>query len=377
MKKDPKRLRVLTIDGGGMRGLYSATYLDLLARRYSIAQKVPELDIGAGFNLIAGTSTGAIVACALAVGEPLENVVRLYRERGEKIFPIKMPEGRCLRKFLQAACQLCSRPRHLKDGTAALTSALNVVLRDTTLGDVWKNRKIALAIPAVEVSSYHSWVFKTPHPRNPEPNRHDENYKLVDVCLATSAAPTFRSLALVRNPDPSPNARGYHVFADGGLWANNPVLVGLIDALRMTSPGDSIDIFCLGTCPRPGGEIIEQNEIHRHLLGWNFGAKPLALSLNAQEFAFDRMAQMIARHVNRKCRIVRFPHGDVSADMMKYLALDEVRSKAMDALQVQAQNDVDETLHLMNRVDHNEGQLLKSLFKDFPSKKDKTWRGQK
>ena len=62
MTGERRRLRVLSIDGGGMRGLYTAAYLESLAKHYADTRKVAGLDIGKGFNLIVGTSTGAIIA---------------------------------------------------------------------------------------------------------------------------------------------------------------------------------------------------------------------------------------------------------------------------------------------------------------------------
>ena len=67
-------LRVLSIDGGGMRGLYSATYLSSLVKRYTKTRNLEGIDIGRGFDLITGTSTGAIIACVLAAGVPLDRV---------------------------------------------------------------------------------------------------------------------------------------------------------------------------------------------------------------------------------------------------------------------------------------------------------------
>src|SRR5579864_8274680 len=78
--------RVLCLDGGGMRGIYTASYISHLAHGFSEKRCVGRLDVGAGFNLIVGTSTGAIIGCALAAGIPPERVVRLYREHGSKIF---------------------------------------------------------------------------------------------------------------------------------------------------------------------------------------------------------------------------------------------------------------------------------------------------
>jgi len=86
MKLHEKPYRVLTIDGGGMRGLYSATVLDTLSRRFACNTNSELLDIGKGFDLIVGTSTGGILACALAAGVKTTEIINLYREEGSNIF---------------------------------------------------------------------------------------------------------------------------------------------------------------------------------------------------------------------------------------------------------------------------------------------------
>ncbi len=244
--------------------------------------------------------------------------------------------------------------------------ALHTTFEDTTLGSIWRDRQIALAIPAVEMSRHHSWVFKTPHLTK---SRHrDDDYKLVDVCLAATAAPVYRSMARINSPDTD----GHQVFIDGGLWSNNPVLIGLIDALEMTDRRDRIEVFCFGTCPRPDGELLGAGDVDRGILGWKCGGGVVTLALDAQEYAFDHMARMIARHVERDCRIVRFPHGSVPAGIMKYLDLDETNPKAMEALVAQAQKDVSETLSLCGDDNNPDGQLLHTLLTELPTIGDST-----
>ena len=351
----PKTLRVLSIDGGGMRGLYTSVYLSSLVRRYAVTRKATGLDIGKGFDLITGTSTGAIIACALAAGVPLDRVSTLYQKHGAEVFPLKLPGS-----IIRMMCQIRKRRRCLKAGAVALENTLRDVLDETTLSGVWQDRQIAVAIPVVEMSRHHSWVFKTPH--LPNTKHRDDGYKLVDVCLAATAAPVYRSMTRIENPDTS----GHHVFVDGGLWANNPVLVGLIDAMEMTSSGDRIEIFCLGTCPRPEGELIGADSLDRGFAEWRFGGGVVALGLDAQEFAFDNMARIIGRHVNRDCHIVRFPHGKIPADIMKYLDLDETAPAALEALVAQAQADVNETLSRCGDARNLDGQLLNTLLNSLP-----------
>lgn len=336
-----------------MRGLYASAYLAALGKRFADVREEPALDIGKGFDLIVGTSTGAVIACALAVGLPLDEVSRLYREHAKRIFPLSLMR----RRFLPV--NLVARRHFLKKGALALEQALSGAFGDTTLADVWRDRRIALAIPAVVMARHRPWVFKTRHFTGAMGR--DDGYRLVDVCLATTAAPLFRSMARVRNPDMD----GNRVFLDGGLWANNPVLVAMIEALELTEPGDDVEIFCLGTIPPPPGGAVRPREVHRGLLGWRFGAKVAALSISAQASAFDHMASKLMVHLDRNYTIGHFPRGDVPASIAKYLALDEARPEALEALVNQAHEDVDHAMSVRARGGAG-GRLLDSLFLDLP-----------
>ena len=349
--------RVLSIDGGGMRGIYTAAYLEALENAFSARRGCAQgLDVGKAFQLIVGTSTGALVGCGLAKGVRPAEMVRLYREHGAKIFPRKLPS----RLNVDLVAQIISRKRYLKQGDAALRQALIDIFEETTIGRLWEERGIALAIPAVDMSTYRAWVFKTPH--DPKTTHRDDLYTLVDICLASSAAPLFRSLAAVDHA----GGGGCDIFADGGLWANNPVMVALIEALRMVGGrDDEIEVFALGSCGKPEGEVMTKDAVHRGLLDWKFGGEAAKLSIAAQEFAFDMVAKLIVPHLKRPVRIIRFPSEKIPGAMLEYLDLDETRPVALEALTGQARRDANMTNSGIQQGTP-EGRMIEALFNDMP-----------
>ncbi|MGD0074728.1 MAG: CBASS cGAMP-activated phospholipase [Candidatus Binataceae bacterium] len=362
MTRETPPLRVLSLDGGGMRGTYTATYLDRIAMAFAKRRGVPALDIGAAFDLIVGTSTGGIIACALAAGISLADIVALYAEYGSAIFSRPLPSG-----VSGVILDNWRRPQALASGTASLRQELTRKFGEKKLGEIYSERGIALAIAAVEMSQHRAWVFKTPHLKGT--NHRDDNYTLVDVCLATSAAPIYRSLAAVNHPDRG--SSGFNMFVDGGLWANNPVLVGLIDALNLTESGQEIQLFCLGTCPVPAGEQIARNNADRGIVDWKFGGEAAGLAIDAQQFAFDQMAKMLARHLDRKCTVMRFPSDKVPASLIPYLGLDETRRDAINALINQARSDADMLNSKCAYTDTDaEAALVCSLFECAPTLTD-------
>ena len=350
--------RVLCIDGGGMRGVYTAAYLDELSRQYAIHRGLGEigLDVGKGFDLVVGTSTGAIVAAALATAVSPSRVLDLYRQKGSKIFPEKLPTG-VNWNFVK---QLYTRPRSLERGNTELSNALKAEFGSITLGELYASRSIGLAITAVEMSRHHAWIFKTPH--LPNSIGRDDNYRLYDVCLASSAAPIYRSLAAIENPD----GIGHRVFADGGLFANTPILVGLVDALQMTAIDQRIEIFSLGNCKRPTGDFIGKHNVHWGLDQWKFGGRVAVLSLDAQEDISWHIARLLSAHVDREVSLVRFPRGVVATELHDYLDLDEARPEATEALVMQAQADVNETFSYCGDESSLGGRQLKALLMDIP-----------
>lgn len=342
-----------------MRGIYTAAYLHGLIDSFSHRRNVEYLDLGKGFDLIVGTSTGAMIACALAAGVRMDRVVGLYREYGPRIFEQPVYDG------LKVVLNFFGRRSRLQRGAKALEEGLTGIFGQTTIGELYARRGIALAIPTVELSRHRAFVFKSAHLGGDR----DDNTRLVDACLASSAAPVFRSLASFKPADGLDPPR---VFADGGLWANNPVLVGMLDALRATARETEIDIFAMGTCPRPEGEHVDSADLDRSLYDWRFGAKAAQLGIAAQETAFDHMARLLANELHRHGRAVnvcRFPSDKVAASVMPYLDLDNTSKAAMDALVGQARTDVDITKSRCDDAKDSEGGAILRLFNAIPEMK--------
>lgn len=197
-------MKLLSIDGGGIKGLYSAAFLNSLEKIYG-KQTVDS------FDLIAGTSTGGIIALAIAARISLDEVVNFYKTWGPKIFhrKLKVPKNLIISKY----------------SNHQFTEALKEMFGDKTIADVYSaSHSPALCIASIDVIQGTPIVFKTPH--DPALSR-DKTLYLWEVALATSAAPTFFPIAKIFNRE----LTSWNLYVDGGLWANNPSIIALTEAL--------------------------------------------------------------------------------------------------------------------------------------------------
>jgi len=210
-------MRVLAIDGGGIRGLIPALVLAELERR--AGRRTFEL-----FDLIAGTSTGGIVACALCAPEalPASELVKLYEEEGPEIF------DRSLFQRIRSAEGLLDE----KYDDAALDRALERFLASKRLSET----KPDLIVPAYDTALPGPYFFKTSKAREtPE----SDDFPLSVVARATSAAPTYFE----------PVEAGERSLVDGGVFAANPAMCGLAEVLNTVAPRDVV-LVSLGTGER-------------------------------------------------------------------------------------------------------------------------------
>jgi uncharacterized protein len=208
-----EQFQILSIDGGGIKGLFVAATLAAIEDDLRV-------NIVDHFDLITGTSTGGIIALGLGLGLKPKEIVRFYIDKCPEIFrnPIKFW---CLKHWLMS-----------KFPQAPLRDALKEIFGDHRLSDSTKR----LVIPAYNLGDDDVYLFKTPHH---ERLRRDFKVFMWTAALATSAAPTYfrpcREVDAIR-------------LIDGGVWANNPTLVGIIEAVSVLNVDlKEISVLSIGT----------------------------------------------------------------------------------------------------------------------------------
>lgn len=213
--------QILSLSGGGYLGLYTASVLAAIEEQTG-------RPIRESFDLIAGTSVGGIIALGLSAGRSAADIRDAFIEDGHKIFSPKPPAKGAVATFVRIARGLPS-PRY---GADALRATIErIVGPDAIVSDL----KTPTLVTAVNLTKGGPTVFKTGHhPRFVL----DWRRKVVDVALATSAAPTYFPVHQIGN----------ELYADGGMFANSPDLIAVHEAeMFFGTPRDDMRVLSIGT----------------------------------------------------------------------------------------------------------------------------------
>ncbi len=283
------RFRILSLDGGGIKGTFTASVLAELEAM--TGKRLVEY-----FDLITGTSTGGIIAVALGSGIPAQDIMGFYRTKGPDIFP-----STGLYRRARSVLRQCFQPKH---SPHALRDAIHTVLGDRKLGE----SVCRLVIPSYDAVRGDVHLFKTAHHE-----RFKQDYLLsaVDVAMATAAAPTYL---------PASTGENGLTHIDGGIWANCPATVGLVEAISVLekNPKD-IDILTIGTTTEPFH--ISKKRRKAGLVLWNKGI--IDLLMQAQVAAALAQAKVITGRKAMRIDITTKP-GRFSMDDARQI--DELRA---------------------------------------------------
>ncbi|XP_057827353.2 patatin-like protein 2 [Cryptomeria japonica] len=215
-------ITILTIDGGGVRGIIPATILECLEAEL---QKLdgPEVRLADYFDVIAGTSTGGLVTGMLTApnkqNRPLfaaKEITQFYLDHSPKIFPAK----RGLFGSLKSISAATTGPKYSGD---YLHNVVKELVGDIQLHQVLTN----VVIPTFDTKLQQPTIFSTFEAR------HDisKDAYLSDVCIGTSAAPTYLPAYYFETKDSEGKTREFNLI-DGGVAANNPTLLAINEVTK-------------------------------------------------------------------------------------------------------------------------------------------------
>ncbi|WP_442593844.1 CBASS cGAMP-activated phospholipase [Neobacillus sp. D3-1R] len=255
-------MKILCIDGGGIRGVLPIAILHAMEQEL----KRP---IGDMFEVIAGTSTGAIIAAGVSININMKELLENYLKFGEKIF---------IRQAKVGLFKSVYSDRYLR-------CLLKKAFGELSLAEIDK----PLIIPAVDVTHGKPFVHRSNYGH---PDSENLSIKLWDAVLSSCSAPVYF---------PPNNVENRYLSIDGGLWANNPSLVCITESLQFFQKNlNELKIVSLGTGMQKIDFRIESDKYWgvRHWLPFHFPSmkvtpKLLDLALNLSSESITYHSQLL------------------------------------------------------------------------------------
>jgi len=207
---DEKVFKVLSIDGGGIKGLYSLYILDEIEKKYCIPNNKL---IGDYFDMISGCSVGSMIIMGISLKIPISKIIEGFEKNATNIFPIGNNNNTCT-KFFSNMYYKIQQLRGCKYSDTSLYKLLINIFGNKTIKDI----NNLVCIPSFCLNTGKNFVFKN----TTDKHKDIQNITIVDMILCSSAAPTYLPIRHIKE--------GY--FLDGGLWANDPSFLSVIETLK-------------------------------------------------------------------------------------------------------------------------------------------------
>lgn len=294
-----KTFKILTLDGGGIKGLYSASILAELENHFGNSTS-------SKFDLICGTSTGAIIACALASGLSASTIKDVFEQYG----PIIFWKNSWFSKIKQLLLTSKYPDTNLKH-------TLKKVLKEKTFNDAHN----FLCIPSYNVTTGQPYIFKTNHA---DGLNRDGDIFLWEAALASCSAPTYF-------PVYKSDYLTGHKFVDGGVWANNPALVALVEAKRYFVGEDKEFDNTILVSISNLDEVFSKFDIRpwrNSVLGWNTGL--IKLFLSAQIKSVENIMDHLTEALDVNYLRIKLP--ELSPELIHKLDFDNADNEVMESI---------------------------------------------
>lgn len=296
----PKRFQILALSGGGYRGLFGAEFLAACEGEFGAL-------CGSRFDLIAGTSIGALLAAGLSASVPANELAGAMREHGPKIFPRNILTG--VKQIVLAAPYQAT----------PIQNAIRETLGEDVAMKPLSEFEPALAIAAVNYSTGETCIFRSKGLAGTAAS----GVAIEEAILASAAAPTYFPTRKV----------GAAEFVDGGLVANAPDMIALMDARKFLNARiEEVYQLSIGTAGRRQGAAFHDKGRAPGSIAWVARRGLVQTIMAAQEhLAMEQASDLL------QSRLLRIDEEPAQAQVKSIKALDRASPEATGTLKLLAQ----------------------------------------
>lgn len=228
-----KKFKILSIDGGGIKGVFPAMYLMLIEAELE-KKGHKKIRIHEHFDLITGSSTGGIIALALSFGIPAKEIYELYLNNAKGIFGKK--RSTLIQQIFNSSHERAFLENLIRSKFKEYNNGIDPRLNDC---------KTDVCIPIYDLVKGNPSVLKTPYH---EAFSRDYHIPAYQAAMATSAAPTYFAPYSNKYLDLNNIERNFANKVDGGVMANNPTLIAFLEATKAFGKDISeLEILSIGT----------------------------------------------------------------------------------------------------------------------------------